>query len=76
MAEVRFEIIKHIGVISRRDRGGEPWTKEINKVSWNNAPAKVDIREWNEDHTIMSRGITLTEEETATLTEILAGRSK
>lgn len=60
MAEVKFEIINHIGVLSTSKSG---WTKELNVVSWNGGPPKYDIREWNEDHTKMSKGITMNEEE-------------
>ena len=32
--------------------------KEINRVSFNGAPAKFDIRAWSPDHTKMGKGIT------------------
>ena len=57
---IKFEIVKHIGVINRNDRG---WTKELNIVSWNDQPPKYDIRDWDEQHERMSRGITLTRQE-------------
>jgi len=41
---IKFEIVKHIGVINRNDRG---WTKELNIVSWNDQPPKYDIRDWD-----------------------------
>ena len=69
--QVRFKMIDHIGVLSMKDTG---WTREVNLVSWNGAPAKVDIREWNPEHSRMSRGITLFEEEAETLTRVLADR--
>ena len=37
--------------------------KEINRVSFNGAPAKFDIRSWSPDHTKMGKGITLSNEE-------------
>ena len=37
--------------------------KELNRVSFNGAPAKYDIRTWSPDHTKMGKGITLTSEE-------------
>ena len=70
-APVRFDLMERIGVLSMKDSG---WTREVNLVSWNGAPAKVDIREWNPDHSRMSRGITLFEEEAETLTKALARR--
>lgn len=68
MAQIKFEITQHLGILSENAKG---WTKEINLVSWNDRPAKYDIREWSEDHTMMSKGITLSDEETDTLFEVL-----
>ncbi len=70
MAELTFEITKHIGVISESSRG---WTKELNMVSWNEREPKYDLREWNPDHTRMGKGVTLTEEEIETLRKLLNG---
>ena len=47
-------------VLSENDKG---WTKELNRVSFNGAPAKYDIRTWSPDHTKMGKGITLSNEE-------------
>lgn len=55
--EVSFEIIKNVGILSVHPTG---WNKEINIISWNEMPAKLDIRDWSPDHTMMSRGVTLT----------------
>ena len=35
---------------------------ELNRVSFNEAPAKYDIRTWSLDHTKMGKKITLSEE--------------
>lgn len=70
MAELKFEITEHIGVLSENAKG---WTKELNKVSWNDRPAKYDLREWNPDHSRMGKGITLTEEDITNLKAILNG---
>ena len=68
----RFEVIKTLGIISEgRDRNGEPWNKEINIVSWNGRQPKVDIREWDVNHTHMGRGVTLTDEEAEQVCMIL-----
>ncbi len=66
--EFKFEIVEHVGVLSEGSRG---WTKELNKVSWNGAAAKYDLREWSPDHAKMGKGITLTEEEARRLKELL-----
>ncbi len=41
MAEFKYEIIEEIGVLSESAKG---WKKELNKISWNGATAKYDIR--------------------------------
>ena len=68
MADIRFEITEHIGTLSEGSKG---WTKEINRVSWNDRDPKIDIREWSPDHTKMGKGITLTDEEAQKLKELL-----
>lgn len=60
MAEFSFQIEEHLLVLSENDKG---WTKELNRVSFNGAPAKYDIRTWSPDHKKMGKGITLTNEE-------------
>lgn len=70
MAELKFEITVRIGVLSENAKG---WTKELNKVSWNEREPKYDLREWNPDHSRMGKGITLTDEEVETLKAILNG---
>ena len=72
--EVTFEIMEHIGVLDTYDNREQAWTKEVNIVSWNGGPAKIDIRDWSADHERMSRGITLTEEQAEKLTKSLVER--
>ena len=59
MAEFTFEIEEHLLTLSENEKG---WTKEINRVSFNGAPAKFDIRAWSPDHT-ESNSLTSTIEE-------------
>ncbi|HAO6441941.1 TPA: hypothetical protein IQC91_001679 [Listeria monocytogenes] len=68
MANIEYEIIEEIGVLSENARG---WRKELNKVSWNGCPPKYDIRDWSEDHEKMGKGITLTDEEAEVLKKLL-----
>jgi hypothetical protein len=68
MADIKFEIVKTLGVLATSEKG---WTKELNLVSWNDRPAKYDLREWSPDHTVMSKGITLSEDELKLLKEML-----
>lgn len=64
MDRISFTIEKHIGVLTTHPSG---WRKEINIVSWNGEEPRYDIREWDESHTRMSKGIRLTEDEFAKL---------
>lgn len=60
MSEFTFEIVEKLLVLSENEKG---WTKELNRVSFNGAPAKFDWRTWSPDHTKMGKGITLSNEE-------------
>jgi hypothetical protein len=68
MADIKFEIIQKIGVLSQSSRG---WTKELNLISWNDREPKYDIRDWAPDGQTMGKGVTLTKEELAALRELL-----
>lgn len=68
MDKISFEIVKHFGVISSEKSG---WNKELNLVSWNGRPPKLDIRDWAPEHEKMGKGVTLTETEAAQLVELL-----
>lgn len=69
MAEIKFDIVKTLGVLSESTKG---WQKEINLVRWNERDPKFDIREWGPNHERMSKGITLSREEMVKLKEILS----
>lgn len=56
--EIKFEIVKSCAVLEEFASG---WKKELNLVKWNDGEAKYDIRNWNPDHTKMTGGVTLTE---------------
>ncbi len=68
MADIKYDIIKEIGVLSENAKG---WRKELNLISWNGGAAKYDIRDWAPDHEKMGKGTTLPEEEMENLKEIL-----
>lgn len=68
MAEIKYEIVKSIGVLSESANG---WKKELNLVSWNDRAPKYDIRDWDENHEKMGKGITLSEDEMQTLVELM-----
>ena len=69
MPDIKYEILKTIGILSENSRG---WTKELNLISWNGGSPKYDIREWAPDHEKMGKGITLTEEEAKQLYLVLS----
>ena len=53
MADIKFEIIKKIGVLSKSEKG---WAKELNLISWNDREPKYDIRDWSPDGEKMGKG--------------------
>ena len=68
MSEIKYEIIKNIGVLSK---SGSGWTKELNLISWNDRDAKYDLRDWSPDREKMGKGVTLSKEELSALQELL-----
>ena len=60
MSEIVFEIKSELGCLKEYPNG---WRKLIQIVNWNDSSDKIDIREWDETKTKMSRGITLTFDE-------------
>jgi hypothetical protein len=70
--EIECDIIEFYGVFSRAaSQGAKSWNKEINLVSWNGRPAKIDIRSWQKDHEKCGKGIALTWEEAEELAKLL-----
>ena len=65
--EIKFDITRHFGTISSRG----VWTKEVNLVGWNGRDPKIDIREWSEEHTKMTKGVNFTKEDAIKLRDIL-----
>jgi hypothetical protein len=68
MSEVKYEIVKQIGVLSKSSSG---WTKELNLIRWNDREPKYDIRDWSPDREKMGKGVTLSKEELAALKQLL-----
>lgn len=56
MSDLKFEILRNVGFIGEGSKG---WKKEVNIISWNERKPKLDIRDWDESHDKMGRGITL-----------------
>lgn len=72
MGDIKFEILEHILDLS--EPNGKGWKKQLNIVSWNGNMKKYDIREWNEDHTRMGKGVTLSYEELALIVSEMTER--
>lgn len=68
MNEIKYEIVKELGVISETSKG---WKVELNLVSWNEREEKYDLRSWSENHEKIGKGITLSKEELLKLKEII-----
>lgn len=68
MSDFSYKIVSHIATISERGS----WALELNLISWGGGPATFDLRRWNEDHTKMGKGISLTGEEVKALSKFLA----
>ncbi len=68
MTDIKYEIIKKIGVLSATPSG---WEKQLNLISWNDREPKYDIREWSPDGQKMGKGVTLSKEELLSLKELL-----
>ncbi len=67
--EFKFSIVRHIGVLAEGTKG---WKKEVNLVSWNERPPKLDLREWDENHIKMSKGVTLNPQEAGILRDLIS----
>lgn len=68
MADIKYEIIKQIGVLSKSSSG---WSKELNLISWNDREPKYDLRDWSADREKMGKGVTLSRDELLALKELL-----
>ncbi len=68
MAEIKYEIVQRIAVLSQRPRG---WERQLNLISWNDAEPKYDLRDWSPDGSRMGKGISMTKAELANLRSIL-----
>ena len=69
MADIKYEIVEELGVISESTKG---WKKELNLISWNGAAPKYDLRDWSPEHEKMGKGITLNSDEGQELYKLLS----
>ena len=72
MPDIKYTITEHLGVLSSNGRR----SLELNMISWNDKPAKFDLRRWQSDAAgkIMNKGITFYEDEAHELYALLKSR--
>lgn len=71
MKNVQYEIIKHIGIISKK----RSYQKEVNLISWNGRPPVIDIRNFKIDKDggkSPLNGVTVEKEDLHVLKDILS----
>jgi hypothetical protein len=68
LSKIKYEVKKEIATLSQNAKG---WKKQLNLVSWNDQAPKFDIRVWDETHSKMGKGVTLSEKELKGLYESL-----
>ena len=66
----QYEIVEHIATLSESNGT----TKELNRISYNGEPPKLDLRSWKQDgqEKKMLKGLTLTETEAEELEKALS----
>ena len=67
--DIKFKIEEFIAPITENQK--HDWIKGVAKISWNDNPPKLDIRNMNLAHNRMGAGISLTDEEVDKLVDIL-----
>lgn len=67
--EFTYKVVKHIATIGKSDTGN--FATELNLISYNGAAPKWDLRKWNKKTDEMMKGITLTNDELHSLSDVL-----
>ena len=67
MANFSFEIVETLGVAP----AGGSMALELNLVKWGNRKAVLDLRKWDDTHTTMGKGFTLSRAELESLRDML-----
>lgn len=62
MTANNYEIKENILTLPK-ENDSDIYHKELNLISWCGKLVKFDIRGWSDDHTRMTKGISLTEDE-------------
>jgi hypothetical protein len=67
--DIKFHIEEIIGTLKESDK--HDWAKSIIRIKWGDAAPTVDIRNFNFNTNIAGKGISLSDEETEELVNIL-----
>lgn len=69
MADFKYEVKEFIAPLKESDK--HDWVKAVTRISWNDGPANLDIRNMNVAQNRIGKGISITDEEAEVLTGIL-----
>ncbi|MBO4990924.1 MAG: hypothetical protein J6E42_02070 [Firmicutes bacterium] len=64
---IEYKIEEQIGVIEENGS----WRTELNRISWNGKPAKLDLRSWTKDRSRIGKGLTMTDDAAKKLRDLL-----
>ena len=64
---LQWKVLEEVGGIEE----GSAWTLEVNIISWDGKPPKIDVRRWNEAKDKMSKGLSFTRAEVEALIPLL-----
>ena len=67
--DYNYEVIEFMGSV--KESPSSDWSKSIARISWNEKEPTVDIRNMNMSKEIMGKGISLSDEETDALVDLL-----
>lgn len=70
VTDFHYKIVERIAVLSQNSSG---WTLEVNLISYNDKPAKLDIRRFSPNGR-MGKGVALTQQEEAALRQLFTER--
>lgn len=70
--ELKFHIEEIIGTLKESDK--HDWAKSVVRISWDDRPATVDIRNFNFSNNSPGKGISLSDEETEELVNLLVDK--
>lgn len=67
--DIKYEMIEFLGSV--KENNNSDWSKSVARISWNENPSTIDIRNMNLSQEIMGKGISLTDEEVDNLVDLL-----